>query len=187
MGYLIAGIVLWIGVHLIPSVGQALKQALVERIGLLTYRVLFALCILSAAGLIITGWQHSQPASIYLPAPGLRPVAIGLVILAFVLLGATGRASRIGRLIRYPQLAAVLLWACAHLLANGDSRSLVLFSSAACWAILMMVVISRREGPWQKRPAPSWTVELLGIALPLAGAGVVVVIHPWITGMPVFW
>ena len=53
--------------------------------------------------------------------------------------------------------------------------------------ILMMVVISRREGPWQKKPAPSWTVELLGIALALAGAGVVVVIHPWITGMPVFW
>ena len=80
----------------------------------------------------------------------------------------------------------MLLWACAHLLANGDSRSLLLFGGFACWAVLEMFMISHREGSWQKQEAPSWTVELLGIALALAGIGGIILIHPWMTGMPIF-
>ncbi len=186
MTILLAGIIVWIGIHLIPSLGVEYKQALVARMGLLAYQAAFALTVLTALGLIIVGWQSTRPAFVYLPIAELRPVAIGLVMLAVVLLGATGRATRIGRLVRFPQLTAILLWACAHLLANGDSRSLILFGSAACWAILMMIVITRREGDWQKKPAPSWTIELLGIVLSLAAIAGIVVIHPWITGMPIF-
>jgi uncharacterized membrane protein len=186
MTILIAGIILWIGIHLIPSVGVQYKQALVDKMGLLAYRTAFALTILTALGLIIIGWQSTQAVFVYLPIAGLRIFAIGLVMLAVVLLGATGRATRIGRLVRYPQLAAILVWAGAHLLANGDNRSLILFGSAAFWAVLMMVVITRREGTWQKKPAPSWSVELLGIALSLAAIAGIVTIHPWLTGMPIF-
>lgn len=183
---ILAGLTLWVAIHLVPSAGLSVKQALVDRGGLIPYRAGFALVVLSAMTLMVLGWRSAQPVSIYLPLPGLKPVAIALAATAIVILCATGRATRIGRILRYPQLAGMLLWACAHLLANGDSRSLLLFGGFAGWAILEMFMISRREGPWEKKPAPSWTVELLGIALALAGVGGIILIHPWMTGMPIF-
>ncbi|MEP5764220.1 MAG: NnrU family protein [Halieaceae bacterium] len=186
MTLMLAGLALWVAIHLLPSAGLNLKQALVAKIGLLPYRAGFALVVLSAMALMVMGWRSAQPVSIYLPEPALRPLAIVLAAGAIVILCATGRATRIGRILRYPQLAGMLLWACAHLLANGDSRSLLLFGGFACWAVLEMFMISRREGPWEKKSPPSWTVELLGIALSLAVVGVIILIHPWLTGMPIF-
>ncbi|MCZ6829266.1 MAG: NnrU family protein, partial [Gammaproteobacteria bacterium] len=127
-----------------------------------------------------------QPVSIYLPQPALSPVPHGLVVIALVILSATGRASRIGRVVRYPQLTGMLLWACAHLLANGDSRSLLLFGGFSAWALLEMLLISRREGAWEKPSVPSWIREILALVLALTGVGIIMVIHPWITGMPIF-
>jgi uncharacterized membrane protein len=183
---ILAGLSVWVAIHLIPSLGINIKQRLVEKFGLITYRTCFALIVLSAMALMIAGWKSAQPTSIYLPLAELRPVAIGLAVLAFVCLGATGRNTRIGRLVRYPQLTGMLIWACAHLLANGDSRSLLLFGGFACWAVLEMFMISRREGRWQKCDKPGWGAELLGVGLSLAAVAGIVMIHPWITGMPIF-
>ena len=186
MNLMLAGLALWVAIHLVPSAGLGLKQSLVARIGLLPYRTGFAMIVLTAMALLVLGWRSAQPVSIYLPLPALRPVAIGLVVIALVILSATGRASRIGRVVRYPQLTGMLLWACAHLLANGDSRSLLLFGGFSAWALLEMFLISRREGAWEKPSVPSWTREILALVLALAGVGIVMVIHPWITGMPIF-
>ncbi len=185
MALLILGIALWIGIHLLPSVGIRLKHRLVEQLGLLTYRAAFAGCIILALGLIVQGWQSARPVSIYIPPYSLRPLAITLAVLAFVMLGTTFRASRIYRFIRFPQLWAVIVWAAAHLLANGDSRSLVLFPGMALWAVIMITVISRRDTDWQPPAAPSWTIEILGVVVMLAVALAVIVIHPQFTGMPV--
>ena len=186
MNLMFAGLALWVAIHMVPSAGLGLKQSLVARIGLLPYRVGFALIVLTAMSLLVLGWRSAQPVSIYLPLPALRPLAIALVVIALVILSATGRASRIGRVVRYPQLTGMLFWACAHLLANGDSRSLLLFGGFIAWALLEMFLISRREGPWIKPSAPSWIRELVFIAMALAGVGVIMMIHPWITGMPIF-
>ncbi len=181
-----AGLALWYAIHMLPSLGQGLKQTLVERIGLLPYRAGFALVVVSAMTLIVLGWRSAQPVSIYLPPAEFRPLAIVLVIIALVIIAATGRATRIGRLIRYPQLTGMLLWACAHLLANGDSRSLLLFGGFASWALLEMVLISRREGAWVKQSAPGWGAEILGVVLALAAAACLILLHPYFTGMPIF-
>jgi uncharacterized membrane protein len=183
---LATGIALWIGIHLIPSLGLHYKQYVVDRIGLLTYRVFFAGGILGALAIIVLGWQAAQPTSIYLPPYELRPLVVVLVVLAFVILGATALPSRIRRILRYPQMAAVLIWACAHLLANGDSRSLLLFGGFAFWAMLMMILMGRRDGTWEKKPAPSWPVEIAGIGAMLLVAYGAFHLHPWFTGMPIY-
>lgn len=42
-------------------------------------------------------------------------------------------------------IAGLLLWASAHLLTNGDSRSVTLFGSLAAWAVSEIVMINRRD------------------------------------------
>jgi len=49
--------------------------------------------------------------------------------------------------VRHPQLAAVKVWAFAHLLVNGDTPSFLLFGGLFVWALATMIIINRAEGP----------------------------------------
>ena len=77
----------------------------------------------------------------------------------------------------------MLLWSVGHLLANGDSRALVLFGGLGIWAILEMWLISRRDGAWVKPPIPSLKAETLGVVTSLAIYTVLVYLHPYFTGL----
>jgi uncharacterized membrane protein len=186
MSLLIVGICLWAAVHLIPSAAPALKQGVVDRLGFNAYRGIFSLALLAALGLIVFGWRSSQPTSIYLPPADLRPIALVVMALAFLCLGASQRPTRIGRIIRHPQLTGLLIWSISHLLTNGDNRSLVLFGGMGAWAVLEMMLISRREGEWKKPDAPAWGKEILGITITLVVMAMVMWGHPWLAGVPLF-
>jgi uncharacterized membrane protein len=185
MSLLIAGMCLWAVVHLVPSVAPGLKTAWKEKLGEGGYMGSFALLILAAMVLMVLGWRGTQPSLVYLPDPALRLPSLALMVLAFLLLGATKRPSRIGRIVRHPQLTGVLVWSLAHLLVNGDNRSLVLFGGFATWTVLEIVLISRREGAWVKPEAPGWGAEAIGAAISLVVMAAFVFAHPWIAGMPV--
>ena len=186
MVLLVLGMVLWAAMHLLPSTAPGLRQGLIDKLGFNAYRGMFSLSVLAALVLIVFGWRNSQPSLVYLPAESLRLVALLLMVPAFLCLGASGRATRIGRIIRHPQLTGLLIWSISHLMSNGDSRSVILFGGMGIWAVLEIVLISRREGDWQKPQAPSWTKEALGIAITLSVMAVVMLIHPWIAGVPLF-
>jgi uncharacterized membrane protein len=56
----------------------------------------------------------------------------------------------IKQFIRHPQLTGVKLWAVAHLLSNGETRSLILFTGMLAWAVMEVIFINRRDGVWNK-------------------------------------
>jgi uncharacterized membrane protein len=182
---LIAGVLLWSVVHLFPAVGAGGRQALIARLGNGPYRGLFALLIVAALVCIVMGWRSTTPTDVYLPPPVLRPVTIALMLLALILFVSARLPTDIKRVIRHPQLTGVITWAIAHLLSNGDNRSLMLFGGIGLWAIVEIVVISGREGAWRK-PEP---VGAMRSALPvLIGAIAWIALafaHPWIAGVPV--
>lgn len=185
MTLLILGVLLFAGVHFIPSLAPGLKANWVGRMGENGYKGIFTLLLFGAFALMITGWRGAQPTYLYMPSPELRHLAMLLLLLAFLLMVVSSRKSRLALLVRHPQLTGVTLWGVAHLLLNGDSRSLVLFGGMAAWAIGEMIAINRREGAWVKSDAPSWGAELVTLVITLVVVGVVIYIHPWIAGMPV--
>jgi uncharacterized membrane protein len=86
------------------------------------------------------------------------------------------------RWIRHPQLTGVAVWGLAHLVANGDTRSLVLFGGLGAWAVLEIVLINRREGAWQK-PAPlPITADLKPLVAAAVAFALLLYLHPWIAG-----
>ena len=109
-----------------------------------------------------------------------------LMFVAILLIGAAQGASRIRQWIRHPMLTGVLLWAIGHLLANGDNRSLVLFGGLGLWALISIITVSRNEGHWLKpvKVAPL-ARELLSVVIAAILYGVLILIHPWIAGVPV--
>lgn len=183
MTLLIAGLLVWSFVHFIPTLASPLKQSLLDRFGPNGYKLIFSVLILLSLALMIFGWRSIEPTFLYMLPYGLRHVFMLLILIAFILFGASHHPTRIKSFIRHPQLTGVALWATVHLLLNGDSRSVVLFGGLAVWATLEMIFINRREGKWVKPAAPGWGQELKGLAISLVIFVVVAMIHPYIAGV----
>lgn len=183
MTYLILGVALFAGVHLVPSLAGGIKSAIWERLGEGGYKGIFSLLLVGAFALMIYGWRNTIPQGIYAPPEALRLPALALMCLAFLVMGASTRNSRIRLFIRHPQLTGVALWGVAHLLLNGDSRSLVLFGGLALWAAIEIVTISRREGVWIKEAAPGWGAEVVTLLIAVVTIAVLVFAHPWLSGV----
>lgn len=181
---LTAGLIVWSLVHLAPSLGVKPRQAVIDRMGFDAYRGLFSLIVIGSVVMIVMGWRSSIPQYMYAVSAEMRTIAIVLTAFSFLCLGASGRPSRIGRFIRHPQLTGVLIWCWAHLLANGDSRSVVLFTGLGAWCVLEMFVINRRDGDWVKQDAPPLPTDLIAGVLSLAVMGALMWAHQWLSGVP---
>ncbi len=183
MKLLIAGLIIWSSVHLIPSLARPLRQKWISQMGENGYKLAFTVLILISLALIIFGWRSTVPTYLYALPAFTKPILMLLILVAFILFGASNYPTRIKSIVRHPQLTGVALWATAHVLLNGDSRSLVLFGWLGIWAVLEIVFINRREGEWVKQAAPGWGRELRGLAISLVVFVVVVMVHPYIAGV----
>jgi uncharacterized membrane protein len=64
----------------------------------------------------------------------------------FPLLFAAYLPGKIKAKVRHPMLAAIKFWALAHLIANSDLASIILFSSFLAYAVVDRILIKRRGG-----------------------------------------
>ena len=179
---LVCGLLLWSIVHLIPAIALPLKNAWINAVGEKSYPATFALLILASVVMIVLGWRTIIPEYYYVLPPISRTFTIVLMLLAFLLIGAAPRKTAIKKFIRHPQLTGVVLWAIAHLLSNGETRSIILFGWIGIWALLEILVINRREGEWVKPEAPGIGVEIRGLVITLVIFSVFVFAHPYFAG-----
>jgi uncharacterized membrane protein len=157
---LIWGLVLFIGIHVVPSFA-GLRAALAGRLGENGYKILFSL--LSMAGLILVaiGYGRVPPEQIFEPSQTARMLLPGAMALAFILLGVAVVPGRIRPALRHPMLASVLIWAALHFLANGDLASNVMFGAFALWAVFAILSAEYRGKRLHKAPG-SFKADLAG-------------------------
>ena len=185
MTMLTFGIVLWWVVHLFPAAAPSAREDLLERLGAL-YRGIFVLLTAGALALIVFGWQGSDPVAVYVEPSWGRMANMVLMLVALILFAGAVLESNIKRFIRHPQLTAVVVWATGHLLANGDSRSVLTFGAFAVWAIIEIVLINRRDGAWRRPDAVSSSRDLIPLIVGVALYFVLLFAHPWIAGVAVY-
>ena len=154
MPTLIAGLLLFFALHSISIIAPDWRDAMVQRLGEGTWKGLYSL--LSAAGLtlMIVGFAHARvdAAVLYVPPAGLRYLTFLLMLPVFPLLLAAYLPGRIQSRTRHPMLAALKLWAAAHLLAIGALPDVLLFGAFLAWAVLDRISVKRR--PPRARSAP---------------------------------
>lgn len=184
MVLLILGVILFAAVHFIPSLAPSIKNDWVAKMGENGYKGLFSLALLASFALMILGWRSADAQYLYQPPVALHTAALLLMCLAFLLMAASSLKSRLRQFVRHPQLTGLGLWSIAHLLLNGDSRSLVLFGGLGLWALVSIIAISKREGEWKKDEVPALSAELILLAVAAVTVTVVVFIHPWLSGVP---
>jgi uncharacterized membrane protein len=182
MAWLILGVLFFAGVHWLPT-APATRARVVARLGAEPYKGLFSLGIVVGIALMVIGWRSAVPNYLYAPPGWGVAVAIPLVFAALVFFVASRLPTNLKRVIRHPQLTGVAIWAGAHLLANGDTRSLALFGGLGLWAVVQMGLLNRRDGAWQRPESLPLVAELK----PLIGAAVVFAVlflaHPYIAGV----
>ena len=185
MALLITGILMFTLAHLFPAVAKATRDRAANRLGDGPYQGLFSLVILSSIVVIVFGWKTAQPTLVYVPIVRSGLVTSGLMLVASVLFIASVMPTNLKRLIRHPQMTGTLLWAITHLLANGDSRSVLLFGSLGIWSILEMLLCSRRDGAWQKPDSVSLAKDIIFVTAGAVLFAVFAYSHRWLFGVNV--
>ena len=139
---LLLGLALWSGVHLWKRVAPAHRMRFGDN-----GKKIVAIGSLVAIVLMIFGYRMADGAVFWGRTPLMTSINNLLMLFAFYLFAASGAKTRITSYVRHPQLAAVKVWAFAHLLVNGDTPSFLLFGGLFVWALATMIIINRAEGP----------------------------------------
>lgn len=184
MSLLIIGVVFWSAVHLFPAVMPARRAWAIEKFGENLYKASFSIKLIVALALIIIGWRSAGIEYVYTPPLYGNPLIGALMLLSFVLFAAANAPGNIKRFIRHPMLAGVVTWGIAHLLANGDERSIVLFGGMSLWALLEIIFISRRDGAWHKPRAVAWSRDAMTIVASAVLFAIIAYFHQAIFGVP---
>lgn len=178
MAYLIPGLILWTAAHLFKRVAPDLRARMGN-----AGKGLAAAGILAGLVLMILGYQRADFVNIWFPPAWTVHLNNLLMLLAIFVYGMSATTGRLRGAMRHPQLTAVKIWAVAHLLANGDLASIILFGGLLAWAVLEVIVINRSEG-WV-RPAPgSAKKDLLLVAITVVAYLAIGFIHNWLGVWP---
>lgn len=144
MAILILGLLLFLGIHLLPTL-TGLRSRLHDRLGEKRYKGLFSLASALGLVLIVIGYGRA-PAEPRLFAPFIGAIHIAPLAMAvsFVLLAAANMRTHIRRKLRHPMLIGVLIWSLVHLLANGELRATLLFGAFLAWAAIDLASATAR-------------------------------------------
>jgi uncharacterized membrane protein len=123
------------------------------------------------------------------PPVWTRHLALLLVLLAFICFVAAYLPGHIKARLKHPTLAGVKIWALAHLLANGDLGSILLFGSFLVWGVAARISVKRRDVAAQHggTAAPAGIRnDVLAVAIgTIVYVAFVFWLHPWLIGVPV--
>jgi uncharacterized membrane protein len=187
MASLVAGLILFLGVHSVAIVAPAWRDRTAARLGVRVWQGIYALLALAGLVLIVLGYADArgETAILYVTPRWMQAITTTLMLPVFPLLLAAYLPGAIQRVMQHPMLVAVKLWAFAHLLANGSLADLLLFGSLLIWAVADRISLKRR----MPRPVPSLPTGPYNDVIALVGGVVLYAVmlhggHAWLIGMP---
>ncbi len=182
MSFLIAGVIIFFGVHLVSACTRC-RENLAGRLGENGYRAVFVAGSVVGFLLIATGTAYVEFVPLYDPPGWGRQAAVVLMPVAFILLAALLLPTNIKRFTRHPLLWSFTIWSAAHLLANGDLGSVLLFGSFGLYSLFSMWSLNRRRAV-KSTTAHSLARDALVVVVGVVVYGAVAYLHPYLFGVP---
>src|SRR3954451_23691431 len=187
---MILGLVLFLGVHTLTT-QRELRAQVIASVGEGGYKIGYSLASAVGLALITWGFAHYRATGwidVWHPPVALKHIAVALMLPAVILVVASYIRGRIYTKLKHPMLAGVKLWAAAHLIANGDLGSIILFGSFLGWAVFDRISLKHRADAGAPPipvggPANDLIAVVVGIVAYLALA---FAFHPVVIGVPVF-
>jgi uncharacterized membrane protein len=186
---LVIGLVIFIANHLFVTFRGA-RAAAIARLGKPVYHTLFGIVSLVGLALIVWGfadYRATEWTPVWTPPAFMHHITIGLMLIASILIAAYLIPSHIKARAKHPLLAAVKVWAFAHLLSNGDLGSMILFGALLAWAVYARVAAKYRTDVKVPVAPRGWKND---VAVLIAGIAIFLALgywfHPHVIGVPVF-
>lgn len=148
MTYLIAGLVLFLGVHSVRVFANDWRTRTVARMGEKPFKGVYALLSIAGFALLVWGYGQARQQGVMLwnPPTAMRHIAALLTLVSFVLLAAAYvPGNQIKARLHHPMVLGTKVWAFSHLLANGSLADTVLFGSFLLWSVLLFAASRRRD------------------------------------------
>ena len=148
MTALIAGLLLFLGIHSVRIVAEGWRTAQVQRLGANGWKGVYSVVSLLGFALIVWGYGQARMAPVVLwqPMGWTRHLAALLMLFSFVLLvAAYVPGNGIKARVHHPMVLSVKVWAFAHLLANHTLADALLFGSFLVWSILSFRAAKGRD------------------------------------------
>jgi uncharacterized membrane protein len=190
LALLILGLVLFIWPHAFVAQRDA-RARLIGRIGEGPYKILFA--IVSIAALVLIGYGYglyraTQWIDVWSPPLWTRHVVVVLMWPASIFVVAAYIRGDIKRVLKHPMLVGVKLWAAAHLVANGDLGSIILFGSFLGWAVYDRITLKNRPDPGAPDiPSGGRRNDMIALVVgTLLYLALGFLFHPLVVGVPAF-
>ncbi len=187
MAMLIAGLLLFLGLHSVRIFAEDWRTATISRIGEKRWKGIYSL--LSIVGFVLLVWGyvrvHGQ-VQLWDPPAFLRHVTALLMLPVFpMFVAARVPANGIRARLHHPQILSVKLWAFAHLLSNGGLADVILFGSFLAWAILDFGAARKRDrAAGTVYPAGTMRGTIVCVVVGLAiYAAFVLGLHRWLFGV----
>jgi uncharacterized membrane protein len=192
---MILGLVLFLGAHTLTT-QREVRSRVIAASGEGGYKLGYALVSIGGLALIAWGFGHYR-ATGFIDVwerwcspevlSTLKHLAVGLMLPAVILVVAAYIRGRIYTALKHPMLAGVKLWAAAHLLANGDLGSIILFGSFLGWAVYDRISLKHRTDAGAP-PIPVGGIgnDVIAVAVGLvAYLALAFAFHPVVIGVPV--
>ena len=187
---MILGLILFLGVHTLTT-QRDLRARFVVSMGEGGYKIFYS--VASIAGLALIAWGFVEYRAtgwidVWNPPKAFKHITVALMLPAIILVVASYVRGRIYTTLKHPMLTGVKLWAAAHLLANGDLGSIILFGSFLGWAVFDRISLKHRSDAG----APPIPVGGAGNDVVAVAVGFVAYLalafafHPVVIGVPVF-
>ena len=186
---MILGLVLFFGVHTLTT-QREMRAQVIAASGEGGYKIGYALASFAGLALIIWGFAHYRAAGmwpIWEPPTFLKHITVALMLPAVIMVVASYIRGRIYTTLKHPMLTGIKLWAAAHLLANGDLGSIILFGSFLAWAVYDRISLkSRSDAGAPPIPVGGPGNDLIAIAVGIvAYLALAFAFHPVVIGVPV--
>ena len=186
---LILGLILFLGVHTLTT-QRKLRAQVIAATGEGGYKIGYTLASFAGLALIIWGFAKYRATGwidVWYPPVALKHITVALMLPAVILVVASYIRGRIYTTLKHPMLTGIKLWAAAHLLANGDLGSIILFGSFLAWAVYDRVSLkSRTDAGGPPIPVGGPGNDLIAVAVGLvAYLALAFAFHPVVIGVPV--
>ena len=186
---MILGLVLFLGAHTLPAQRKWRARA-VAATGEGGYKIVYALVSILGIVLIAWGFAHYRATGwvdIWNPPKAFKHITVALMLPAVILVVAAYIRGHIYTALKHPMLTGVKLWAAAHLLANGDLGSIILFGSFLGWAVFDRISLKNRgDAGAPAIPVGGWGNDLIAVAVGIiAYLALAFAFHPVVIGVPV--
>jgi uncharacterized membrane protein len=186
---MILGLVLFFGVHALTT-QRELRARVIASSGEGGYKIGYSLVSALGLVLIVWGFAHYRATgwiNVWTPPTALKHLAVALMLPAVILVVASYIRGRIYTTLKHPMLTGIKLWAAAHLLANGDLGSIILFGSFLGWAVFDRITLKHRaDSGAPPIPVGGPSNDLIAVAVGVvAYLALAFAFHPVVIGVPV--